>query len=449
MSSPRLWVLLSCLVLAWPGASHAQDAPQPPRRPVTLDELISIALANNRPLQIAERLAEKADQDVRAARTRQFPALGVQLFAGPASPFDYTFPAGAFGTIAPIGAIPPTEAKVHSPMQVSAVVQIEAAQPLTQLRRLRAGVRELEFERDVLGERRRARAQEVVSDVRRQYYAVLEARSAIAAADAGVTLYRELHRVSREQRDAETVFEADRLAGEAELARRSHAATVLRNSLITLIEQLGLLVGRELDPELVLSVADELPQPPPDLAAALSRALAQRPDVREAELRVQQAQLSVAAKRAERMPDVSVVVRVLGFRNVEVLPTTVAAAGVSANWQPFDWGRKRRDIAASTLRREATERALDDVKAHARADVGLRSRQLGEALELVTVTGLARRAARARLDLTRSRFEAGAALRADMLQAEATLAESERDYRRALAASWSAHADLQRAIGEM
>jgi cobalt-zinc-cadmium efflux system outer membrane protein len=443
------WLLASSLLLTSPSAGRAQDPPQPLQSPVTLPQLVEAALAGNRPLKIAASLADKAAADIQAARTRQWPDFSLQVFSGPTSPYDFTFPTGAFGTFATTGPVPPQETKVHSVSRVSTVLWFQASQPLTQLGRVRANVRQLEYERDVLEERRRARAQAVAGDVRRQYYAVLEAQSAVAAADAGVSLYRELARVAREQRDAKTIFEADLLTTQAELARREHAATTARGALATAREQLAAIVGRDLPLDLVFVPVEGMPDTPVDLAGAEAKALRQRPEVREAALKVEQARQGINAKKAERIPEVSLAMRFIGFNNVEVLPTMVTAVGLSATWQPFDWGRKRSEIAAGEHTLAAAGQALEEAQTQVRTDVRARYRKLAEVRQLITVAELLRKAADQRLQLTRSRFEAQSAMRGDVLQAEAALAEADRDYRRTVLACWTAQADLQLAIGEM
>ena len=70
-------------------------------------------------------------------------------------------------------------------------------------------------------------------------------------------------------------------------------------------------------------------------------ALSERPDVREAKLKVTQAQDAVKSKKAEFLPDVSLIARVIGMDNVGILPTQIVAVGVFGTWEPFDWGRKR------------------------------------------------------------------------------------------------------------
>ena len=437
------------LWLACPEPIWGQTAPASFQSPLTLQQLLDTALANSRPLKIAEAQVAKADADARAASKRQFPEFETQLFEGQMSSFDFMFRAGVFGNQPGIGPIPATDTNVNNPSKLSTLFQFQASQPLTQLRRIRATVHQLEYERSVMEERRRARAQSISSDVRRQYYAVLEAQSAVMASDAGINYYKELYRVAREQQDAKTAFEADTLAVQAELARRQHGGTTLRNQLATLKQQLGITVGRDIDAELPFAPVDGVSQMQVDVASAQAKAAKQRPEIREAQFRVQQAQQGVTAKRAERIPDVSLTTRFIGLHNIEVLPPTVAAVGLQMTWNVFDWGRKGSEIFASEQLRSQAEINLIETQAQVRLDVDVRYRQLVEARELIGVADLARKAADQRLRLTRARFEAQSALRGDVLQAEASMAETERDYRRAVLASLTAEADLQRAIGEM
>ena len=160
-----------------PRTDLGQIVPPPPPfpSPVTLEQLLEAALANNRTLKIAEAQVAKAQADARAASKRQFPEFETQLFEGPMSSFDFMFRAGVFGTFPTTGPIPPADTNVHNPSKIATLFQFQASQPLTQLWRIKANVQQLEYERDVMEERRRARAQSISSDVRRQYYAVLEA----------------------------------------------------------------------------------------------------------------------------------------------------------------------------------------------------------------------------------------------------------------------------------
>jgi outer membrane protein TolC len=211
---------------------------------------------------------------------------------------------------------------------------------------------------------------------------------------------------------------------------------------------MGVLIGGDLGPDTAFAPVDTIPDMSIDLEAAKTAALADRPDVREARLKVTQAQDAVSSKKAEWLPDVSLVARFIGMQNVGILPTNITAVGVFGTWEPFDWGRRKSDIAASAQLQNEAALALEEAQAQARLDVDMRYRQLVEARALVPVADLARTAAAERLRLARARFESKAAMQSDVLEAEAAMAAAERDFQRARSAWLAADADFQRALGK-
>lgn len=415
---------------------------------VTLDELIAQALAQNRSLKIAALDAEKASRDLRAAETRQLVNFDVQFFEGHLNSFAFTFQPGAFGTYSATGPVPPAETKVRNPANFSTYVSFQASQPLVQLRRIRLGIDQLKTERSATDERRRAMEQTVVNGVRHLYYSILDAQSAVEASDASLAAARERERLASQQAAAQTIFTADLTAAKADTAGRAHLALTLRDQLATLKQQMGVLVATDVDPDTVFAPVAELPDGSVDLAAATTSALGDRPDVREARLKVIEAEDAVKSKKAEFLPDVSLVGRVIGMDNVGILPTEILAAGVFATWEPFDWGRKRAEIRASSDVAASASLALQEALAKARLDIDTRYRELQEARALVPAAQLARDAAADKLRLARMRFQANAALQTEVLEAEAALAAAERDLQRARTAVLTADADFQRALGK-
>jgi outer membrane protein TolC len=405
-------------------------------------------VAANRPLKIATLQAAKSQHDLDSAKTRQYVNFELQLFEGHLNAFAFTFQPGAFGSFPGTGPVPATETKVTNPAAFSTYFSFQASQPLVQLYRVKQGVHQLEAEHIVMEERRRGLEQTIVNNVRHLYYAILETQSAIAASAAGVAFARERQRLATEQVAAQTMYEADLAAAKADTANREQAGLTLRNELATLKQQMGVLVGRDLDPGVTFAPIAELPEGPIDLAAATSGALTDRPDVREAKLKLTQAQEAVSSKKAERWPDVSLIGRFIGMDNVGILPTSITAVGVFATWDVFDWGRKRADIAGDALVANEASLALEEGQGHAGLDVVTQYRHRGEARALVPVAELARAAASERLRLARARLTANAALQSEVLEAEAALADAERDYQRARAAWLNADADFQRALGK-
>lgn len=445
----RCALILSAIayLIAWPHDAWSQPtAPQPP---LTLSRLLEMALSNNRRLKIADLQIEKAQNDVAATRTRQWPALDTRLFEGVLSTLDFTFQPGAWGTFPTTGPVPPQQATITRAPGHTTVISIQVSQPLTQLTAIRPGVRQLELEREMLAERRRAQAQAIATEVRRTYYEILHTRDAIAASEAEVALYTELQRQTAEQLTARTAFAADLSTVQAQLARRQHDVATLRSALATLTARLEVLVGQNLGASAHIVRTTDIPGALPRDTTPGSADLEKRPDVREAILKVRQAEENVREKRALRLPQISAVGGFLGLPNMDVLPRTVALAGVVATWDPFDWGRKRHGVAASDTLLRQSALALEERRAEARVDVDARYRQLVDAGTAIEVAERVRTAADERLQLARRRHEAQAALLSEVLAAEAARAGAEREYQQAILAWWTASAGFHRALGEM
>lgn len=65
----------------------------------------------------------------------------------------------------------------------------------------------------------------------------------------------------------------------------------------------------------------------------------QRPEIREARLRLQQATLDKRAKKSEFIPDVSLTYNyVATFNYSNFVPRSVSGVGIQVEWEVFDWG---------------------------------------------------------------------------------------------------------------
>src|SRR5258708_1042373 len=110
-----------------------------------------------------------------------------------------------------------------------------------------------------------------------------------------------------------------------------------------------------------------------------ARALDERPEVRQPGLRVKQAGLDYRVQVSKYIPDVSLAVNYLSTFGVEFLPRNVASVGVLVNWEPFDWGRKRRELAEKALAIRQADYSVREAEQSVLADVNARLRQLQQA----------------------------------------------------------------------
>jgi outer membrane protein len=430
----RAW--LAALGVLWASTTAAQTPVQ-----LTLDEALALAVQHNRSLASADMEAQKAEQDLETARSWRFPQFKLEAQASQLlQPIDIHFPEGAFGV--------PGETTITTPARMSGMINTQIAQPLTQLFSINLGVRMSEVEREVRREDVRNGRLEIVNQVKQLYYGILQTESAIGAADHAITLLREVNRTVNERLVRQVVLKNDALDVDARLAEAEHARLRLRNALATQKEQLNQLLGRD-----VLTPFTTAGVPPPttsevDVAAARSEALEGRPDIRQARLRLQQAELGVRIARTEYIPDVSLAVSYLSPLNVDGAPRQIATAGLQLQWEPFDWGRRGRAVAAKEIEVRQARNALRDTEDRVVLEINAAHRKLDEARSQLRVATITKDAAQEAARVRTTQFQAQAVLLSDVLQAESGLADASNDYQQALLTLWQARAEYEHALGQ-
>jgi outer membrane protein len=208
------------------------------------------------------------------------------------------------------------------------------------------------------------------------------------------------------------------------------------------------LLGRDVRTEFVVEPVAELSIAEIDLNAARGRALENRPDVREARLKAEQADLDRRMAKADRIPEISLALQYTSNFNIDVMPMNFAALGVQVKWEPFDWGRKDKQLAARSHTVEQARLAVRDAEDRIVVDVNSRFRALAEKRALLNVAQMAQVAVREKLRVKTNQYQVQAALLPDVLQVRAEQAESDDHYQQALLAFWTAKADFEHAVGE-
>jgi outer membrane protein TolC len=438
--------------------AHAQTPATPETVPagevagaelLTLEQALALALANNPGLRSAALQVERARAEWAAARTRRLPALDVDALAGRiVTPLRLTVPSGSLGTFTGTGPIPSRDTVLEAPRSTSARITARIAQPLSQLHEIGLGVRLRGLNHELEQERLRAARATLRAEVKRAYYGLAQLGAARQAANARLTAYRELRRVVAASLAREAVLPADDLEVQAALAAQEYEVTRLDNAWATQREQLNELLGRELEHELLPEPLADPPAGEEDTQAALERALRQRAELRQAHVQVAQAETDRRLKKTEFWPDVSLAFSYLTFTNVNLLPRNLGQVGLALTWEPFDWGRRQRELAAKTVQVEQARLGVTNTETRVRRDVQARVRHVQEARLLVTARALARAAARERERVATNRQGLEATLLRELLQARAALGEAEAQHGQALAAYWTARADLESALGE-
>jgi outer membrane protein TolC len=243
-------------------------------------------------------------------------------------------------------------------------------------------------------------------------------------------------------------LKSDSLTVDSRMATAELQRLTLANTLASQKEQLNLLLGRD-----VRTVFDVTPLPAitlqeTDLEIAQTRALAARPDVKQARLKVQQAELARRVAKADYIPDLALAVSFVSPLNIDGAPKQIATAALQAQWEPFDWGRKARAVASKSLEIRQAQNAVRDAEDRAVLDVNARFRRLDETRAQLRAARVGQDAARETARVKVAQYDAQAALLADVLQTESSLADSDNQLQQAMVAFWTARADFERALGE-
>jgi outer membrane protein TolC len=441
--------LAAALLVAAVARSAAAQPADAQAEVLTIDAAIGLALGHNRQLASSALAVESADDAIAIARKRRLPSFNINAqLSQQLTDVSYTFPAGAFGTYPATGPIPSEGSTVTSPRSPTFYTYATVSQPVTQLFRLNLNVTASQVSRDIERERLRSAEQRVVAEVRRVYYTLLQTDAALTAARESIAVAEDLARVTRARLQQQTALRLDGIQADLSLARAVQARTALQNARASQAEQLNRLLGREINAPVAAAPIADLGPTEDDLDALIGRALEVRPDMREAKLRVEHAELDLKVKTKEQIPDVSLTLSYLTYVNMDVMPNNLAALGVQVTWEPFDWGRRKREAeikGRTVAQARLAERETADAIA---ADVAATWRRVGEARAALRVAQLTEQAARERARVKSELVKVQATLQTDALDAHAQLVDATAKHQESLSSYWTARADYDRAIGE-
>jgi outer membrane protein len=417
---------------------------------LSFQQAVDMALLHNRLVNHEKLEVEKASDRIAAVATRRLPGFDVSLFQYQwFNPPEFRFKQGVFGTFPGLGPVPPVNTVIESSRGPSAFIFARATQPITQLHRIGLGVKMSEANRDIAEARLESKRREVTNQVKRAYYAILQTQSALEASEGMLKLYRELDRVVGEYVIQQVALEAESLDVKTRLAKEEYESLKTRNNLAAGKETLNYLMGRDIRTEFSVDPISAGAMYEVDLSSAQAKALAERPEIKEAQLKVKLAQYDYRLKKAEAIPDVSLTLGYFSALGVSVLPQNATGVGFTVNWEPFDWGRRKRESAEKQKTIEQAREGLRESESQVLREVSDRYRKLQEARALLRVSQFDQESAREKLRVATNKYSQEAALYKDVLQSQAGLAEAGDRYLQALLAFWTARADFEKAIGEL
>lgn len=441
--------LVLCLALALPIGAWSQEEETPAVETLTLEQALTLALANNVSVQNAVLDVDKASEHVAVAQTRRLPELNFSVLESRhLTRESYEYEAGVFGTFPLIGPVPHKTTNIETAPHFTTLVTTGASLPLSQQYRIGLNIRQREVGRDLAKEQVRSQRQRVAEEVKQTYYGIQQTESALGALAETLTFLRELDHQVEQYVKARTALTYESLDVKTRLASAEYEELRQRNLLASQKEHLNDLLGRDARTAFRVSPTSEAPFAKLSPEVAQAEALAQRPEVRAARLKVQHAEYDVRIKKSEYLPDVSFTVRYTSPFGVKLLPENVASVGIYATWEFFDWGRKRHELAEKGAALTQAQNSVRDAENQVVTEVNTRIRKLQDALAQVRVATASQTAAREKVRVMLEQYGQRAALLQNVLQAQDALAKANNEYQQAQLAVWTARANLEKALGE-
>lgn len=440
-------LLMAVASLTFVMAAAAQEPA--PKEVLSLDQAIALARANNRENKVAKLDIERQREASAEAKTSLYPRLDTYLLATELlTPLDFTIKAGQLGTFPSTGPIPSSNVDLHTPARPVAIASITLTQPITQIPRLRLAVAEQRLNEDLSRQTYSEKDEQLVSEVRRLYYSLLQSQSQAESQRAAIHYLEEFGHLTENRVQERAALKADSLRIKAEEEKAKYQLLLIEDAFSDRKEAMNRLLGRDLLVDFsVQPVSSALPEEQ-DLAEARRLALAQRPEIKIASIKKKQANLETRVEKTRYLPDVSLQANYLTPAGVNFLPQNIGGVGVLLTWQPWDWAQKRHNLAQKVIAEHEAVLTVEDARDRVLLDVNSKFRKLREARAQLRVAEAARDAEQERLRNQTDAYAQQAILLSGLLQQQASLASTEDQYREALLALWTARAEFERALGE-
>lgn len=288
---------------------------------------------------------------------------------------------------------------------------------------------------------------DLVHEVTRGFYTVLQAQSFVAVQEEQVRSLEESLRVARERMDKGAAVKSDVLSLEVRLAQAQEDLIRARNGVGLSVAALNTAIGRDLVPESGLDAPppDSVPDLPPAPAANAAR---NHPLVRAAGLAVVALRRALERARADRRPTVSAFGEVNWDSRDFSGPEDSYYAGVVAEWDVFDGFRRSAAVCEARANLAAAEADARGAEAGVRLDQRQAFLQARESRERWAVTAKSVESAQEALRMTKVRYEQGAAGIPELLNAELGFAAIRSRRVAALYDYLTALSNIERAKGE-
>lgn len=312
-----------------------------------------------------------------------------------------------------------------------------------------ATVRQATHEKAASDQRLVRADQIIVFRVVQAFYSVLFAGKQLEVAEHAVSTAQSVLEESRARFETGSTVESDYLAAQVDVASRQQELVRARNALALAHAQLNLSMGiaSEHDYQAVEPAGPPKLQPPA-LPEAESRALQERPDLKESAEQVAADEASVQAAKSSMGPRVNVFA---GSQLDNINPFGNGgsnwSAGAELQFDIFSGGQKSARLAREHAKLEQTQAMKQVAQDNIRLDVRRAWYDFDSARRSVEVNRAAAAQAEEALRIVNNRYQAGMTTITEMLRAEDSNRAARINYWESLYQMGVSHAALDLAMG--
>lgn len=436
------------LLLAISAPALGQETSSASEPELTLNQAIALAQENNRQIKIYKQGELSANDQILAARTQRYPQFNVQLTGGALlTPVSVEFSRGVFGTVNG-SYVPNDTATVTTDPKATGMAIAQAYQTLSQLYNIHLNIKALEVGKRLAEEQTRQQRQQTTNTVKDVYYSLLQTQTALDAAQDNVKSLQEIDRTTDEYLKEKTVLGYQSTSVKAQLAQAEVQVMTLQDTLDSQKENLNDLLGRDIrTPFRPAAVSEELPEEM-SLDTARQKAQENRTEIRQAQLKMDQAVYARRLQKAQYIPEIGVQYLFFSPFAIQGLPSSVNSLGVSFKWDLWDWGYKKHLMDEKQRAIEQSSLNLTETQSQVAVDLGNRFRKLREARANVKVAQLGQQAEKEKLQVVLEQYKQKAALLTNVLTEQTNMTQANAQYSQAIATFWTARSDFEKALGE-
>jgi outer membrane protein len=412
--------LVICVGLLAVAAVNAQET-------LSLDDALRLALQNNGLARAALAEADAADARLAAARANLYPSIDLSSST--------------------------TRTRIEGGGAIADTTQRQNGFGLEWLL-LDNGQRELRIRQssrtaEATRQSTRDTLRRVLFQTARAYYEVLRRKELLQVADTAVRRAETLLEVAKAQAEVGAAPQKDVLQAEADLANARVQQIQARNALRLAETDLKRLIGWDAQKPLpALTAPDAPPSPDPALSVEQlwQRARLQRPDLRDAELRLQISRLGLDAARLNSLLRLQISAR--GFREYEPNSRTQGSLSIVASYPLFDGGLTRANLREAEASLQSAQFRLQQAERDAYAEVESALLSIREAFERLEASKIAVAAAQRNFDAAQESLREGVGTIVEVLTAQLALITAETNLVQATYDAAVAELQLRLATGE-